>query len=131
VTPGLPMLLLLLVHLFVYQLFTRLAEPHVPKGQGVVFDMDDRSPISGAVVRILSLPYHKVLESRLTDAGGRYSFYVGAGTYYLTVTKPGYQKTQTDEIDYTQVKEPTYVAADLPMRAVPQDGGQASAADVQ
>lgn len=116
VTPSLPMLALFLVHLFLYQLFRRLAEPPRPKSQGVVFDIDTREPVSGAVVRVLSLPYHKVLETRLTDAAGRYSFYVGNGKYYLTVTKPGWKKTETDEVDFTAIDKPTFIASDLPLQ---------------
>ena len=72
--------------------------------------------LKGAVVRILSLPYHKVLESKLTDAEGRYSFHVGPGEYYLIALKPGYGKTETDPIDFTKIDKPAWVASDLPMR---------------
>lgn len=122
VTPGLPMLALFLVQLFLYQLFKRLAEPEAPKSQGTVYDLDTRRPLKGAVVRILSLPYHKVLESKLTDAEGRYSFHVGAGEYYLTAVKPGYAKTETDPIDFTKIDKPAWVASDLPMRKSAEPG---------
>jgi hypothetical protein len=65
---------------------------------------------------VLSLPYHKVLETRLTDGQGRYSFNVGAGSYYLTAVKPGYEKTQTEPIDFTRIDKPAWIASDLPMR---------------
>jgi prepilin-type N-terminal cleavage/methylation domain-containing protein len=116
VTPSVPMLLLFLMQLFLYQLFKRLAEPAAPKSQGTVYDIDTRKPIKGAVVRILSLPYHKVLESKLTDAEGRYSFHVGAGEYYLIALKTGYGKTETDPIDFTKIDKPAWVASDLPMQ---------------
>lgn len=116
VSPGLPMLLLFLFQLFLYQLFRRLAEPPAPKSQGTLYDIDTRKPIAKAVVRVLSLPYHKVLESRLTDAEGRYSFNVGAGMYYLTAVKPGYEKTVTEQIDFSKIDKPAWIASDLPMR---------------
>ena len=118
VTPGIPMLLLFLVQLFLYQMFKRLAEPAAPKSQGTVYDIDTRKPIVKAVVRILSLPYHKVLESRLTDSQGRYSFHVGPGMYYLIALKPGYGKTETDPIDFTKIDKPAWVASDLPMQVM-------------
>ena len=99
-----------------YAFFKRLAEPPKPKTYGVIHDIDTHKPVKGAVVRVLSLPYHKVLETRLTDAQGRYAFNVGAGLYYLTALKPGYEKTQTDEIDFTKNAEPAWIASDLPMR---------------
>ena len=119
VSPGIPMLLLLLLQLFLYQLFKRVAEPPAPASQGTVYDLDTRRPIGKAVVRVLSLPYHKVLETRLTDDQGRYSFRVGAGTYYLTALKPGYEKTETEQIDFTKIGKPAWIASDLPMRKTP------------
>ncbi len=116
IAPNLKMLLLFLAQLFVYQFFMRLAEPSTPTSYGVVCDIDTRKPIAGAIIRVLSLPYHKVLETKLTDAQGRYAFNVGAGVYYLTVTKPGYEKTETDEIDFTKIDKPAWIGSDLPMR---------------
>ncbi|HTK60213.1 MAG TPA: carboxypeptidase regulatory-like domain-containing protein [Candidatus Baltobacteraceae bacterium] len=116
VTPSVPMALLFLVQIFLYQLFKRLAEPAAPRSQGTVYDIDTRKPLKGAVVRILSLPYHKVLESKLTDSEGRYSFNVGPGEYYLISLKPGYGKTETDPIDFTKIDKPAWVASDLPMQ---------------
>lgn len=116
VSPSVPMLLLFLLQLFLYQLFKRLAEPPAPKSQGTIYDIDTRKPIGQAVVRAYSLPYHKVLESHLTGAQGRYSFNVGPGMYYLTATKPGYEKTETEPIDFTKIDKPAWIASDLPMR---------------
>ncbi len=118
-SPGLPMLLLFLVQLFFLLLFRRVAEPPAPKSQGTVYDIDTRRPVAHAVVRVLSLPYHKVLETKLTDAGGRYGFNVGAGLYELTVVKPGYEKTVTDPIDFTKIDKPAWIASDLPMQKLP------------
>jgi general secretion pathway protein G len=122
VSPGVPMLLLFLAQLFLYQLFKRIAEPAAPPSQGTVYDIDTRKPIKGAVVRVLSLPYHKVLESKLTDAEGRYSFHVGPGEYYLIALKDGYAKTETDPIDFTRIDKPAWIASDLPMREAAEPG---------
>ncbi len=122
VTPGAPMLLLFLVQLFLYQLYQRAAEPAVSASQGTVYDLDTRKAVKGAVVRVLSLPYHKVLESKLTDAEGRYSFHVGPGEYYLIALKPGYAKTETDPIDFSKIDKPAWIASDLPMRKADEPG---------
>lgn len=116
ISPSVLMLLLFLVHLFVYFGFKRLATPVLPKSQGVVYDQETKDPVSRAIVRIFSSKYHKVLETKVTDSHGRYSFHVGHGMYYITVTKPGYQKTQTDEIDFSAIKKPTFIASDLPVK---------------
>lgn len=127
VTPGLPMLLLFLAQLFLYGVFKRLAEPPAADTQGVVYDLDTRKPVGRAVVRVLSLPYHKVLESRLTDDRGRYSFQVGAGSYYLIALKAGYGRTETDPIDFTAIGGPAWIASDLPMRRSPEASGAGKA----
>lgn len=127
ITPGAGTATLFVVQLFLYQLFKRLAEPQAPKSQGTVYDIDTRKALKGAVVRILSLPYHKVLESKLTDAEGRYSFHVGPGEYYLIALKPGYDKTETDPIDFTKIDKPAWVASDLPMRLSHEAGKTPSA----
>jgi hypothetical protein len=110
------MLALFLFQALLYQVFKRFSEPSQPRSYGVIHDIDTRQPIAGAVVRVVSLPYHKVLETRLTDAQGRYAFNVGAGLYYLTALKPGYEKTETDQIDFSRNKKPAWIASDLPMR---------------
>ena len=108
--------LLFVLQVLVYMAFKRLAEPNQPKNQGVVYDEETKDPIDKAVVRILSMPYQKVLETRLTDAQGRYHFYVGPGKYEVLITKPGYDKTETNEIDLSTSDKPSFIAADLPLR---------------
>ena len=107
---------LLVIQLAAFALFRRLSAAPEPKNQGIVYDEADKSPVAAAVIRIVSLPYNKVLETRLTDPAGRYSFYVGAGKYYLTVAKTGYDKTETEEIDLSAIDKPSFIAADIPMR---------------
>lgn len=114
--PSALMLLLFLTHLLIYFGFKWLSAPKEPKNQGIVHDSETEEPVARAVVRVFSLPYHKLLETKVTDAKGRYSFYVGKGKYYLTVTKQGYDKTETDEIDLTGVEKTTFIASDLPIR---------------
>ena len=41
---------------------------------------------------------------------------VGPSSVYLTVTKDGYVKTETEPIDFSAVTEPTVIANDLPLR---------------
>lgn len=116
VRPSLMTGLLFILHIAIYQVFKRLAEPVQPKSQGIVYDAETKDPVGGAVVRVLSMPYHKVLETRLTDAHGRYHFYVGPGKYEVMVLKDGYDKTETNEIDMTASDKPSFIAADLPLR---------------
>lgn len=58
---------------------------------GVVFDSKERKPLQGVVVRVFSEENNKLLETKVTDKDGRYSFLVKPGNYYLDVIKEGYR----------------------------------------
>ena len=69
-----------------------------------------------AVVRIFEGRFNKLLEAQVTDERGRYHFRVGGNVYYVTVTKPGFQKTQSEPVDLRARQEPTVIATDLPLK---------------
>ena len=108
--------LLFVLQVLVYLFFKRIANPSQPKNWGKVYEEDTGKPVFRAVTRIFALPYHNLLETKVTDHAGRYNFKVGSNKYYMTVTKKGYQKTETDEIDFLEATKPMFVAADLPLR---------------
>lgn len=58
---------------------------------GVVFDSKDKKPLQGAIVRVFLEENNKMLETKVTDAEGRYSFLVKPGNFYLDVTKSEYR----------------------------------------
>ncbi|MBI4457882.1 prepilin-type N-terminal cleavage/methylation domain-containing protein [Candidatus Uhrbacteria bacterium] len=116
VRPSALVAVLFIGQLLAFFFFRRLATKSRPKSWGVVYDEASGRPLIKAVVRIFALPYHKLLESQITDRRGRYSFRVGSNMYYLTVTKKGYLKTESDPLDLTAVTEPTAIASDLPLR---------------
>lgn len=58
---------------------------------GVVFDSKDKKPLQGAIVRVFLEENNKMLETKVTDAEGRYSFLVKPGNFYLDVTKQNYR----------------------------------------
>lgn len=109
-----------------YMLFRRLAAPPEPNGWGIVYDQMTRRPVPNAVLRIFEAKYNKLLESQVADRRGRYHFRVGGNVYYLTVTKPGYLKTETEPVDLTGASEPTVIASDLPILAEPRPAPAAS-----
>lgn len=112
--------LLFAAQVVTYLLFRRLATPPEPKNWGIVYEQDTRRPVPHAILRIFEAKYNKLLESQVTDRHGRYHFRVGGNVYYLTATKPGFQKTETDPIDLSATVEPTVIASDLPL--APQRG---------
>lgn len=115
--PSIPLGALVVLHAFLYALFRRLAVPRRPRSWGIVYEEGERRrAVGSAVIRMYALPYHKLVDSAVTDARGRYQFLVGPSSVYLTVTKDGYHKTETEPIDLRAVTEPTVIANDLPLR---------------
>lgn len=108
--------LLLGAQFVTYLIFKRLAEPSEPKTWGTVFDQDTGRPVAQAIVRVFEDKYNKLLETQVTDSAGRYHFRVGRNTYHLTVSKPGYFKTETTPFDLTGGEEAVVIASDLPLR---------------
>ena len=85
---------------------------------GVVTDEVTKKPIPHAVVRLFSLPYHKLVETQVSDQRGRYYFLVGKNKYYVTVTQPGYWKTESYPLDLSTAPNPEIISADLPVRPI-------------
>ena len=85
------------------------------KSFGSVHDQDSKQPVSGAILRFYALPYNKLVETKISDSSGRYSFLVGPGEFYLTVEKKGYIKTESSPI---KIADPsgTSINASLPMK---------------
>ncbi len=57
---------------------------------GVVYDARAKTPVELAVVRLFDQAKHKLLETRVTNRTGRYSFLADPGEYYLDATKEGF-----------------------------------------
>ena len=114
--PTPPVFILLGVHLAVYLIFRRLSEPVRARGWGTVYDEGSGKPVPHAVLRLFALPYHKLIASAVSDVHGRYHFLVGQAEVYLTVSKPGHIKTETDPIDLSAAAGPTVIANDIPLR---------------
>jgi prepilin-type N-terminal cleavage/methylation domain-containing protein len=121
---------LFVFQLAIYLFFRRFVVPVRPKNWGTAYDDSTGKPVVQAVLRIFALPYHKLLESKVTDAHGRYNFRVGNAKYYLTATRHGYLKTETEPMDFSMITKPMFVAADIPLRretAVKPEAGSGKA----
>jgi hypothetical protein len=59
-------------------------------------------PIERAVVRIFRTRFDKLLETQITGPRGRYAFVVRPGSYYVTITKPGYRSVRLNFPAITQ-----------------------------
>lgn len=114
--PSAVLALLFVVHCFLYAFFRKVSAPRQGKTWGVVHDQETNRPVPRAIVRLFALPYHKLVASAVTDSRGRYQFLVGAASVYLTATKEGYEKTETDPLDLTSAQGVTVLASDLPLQ---------------
>lgn len=106
---------ILLLHIFLYFFFKRLAAPKRIKNYGVIYDESTRAPISQAILRFYALPYNKLVETKISDSSGRYYFLVGSGEFYMTCEKTGFIRTQSDPIKIENSSGAT-ITASIPMR---------------
>jgi len=60
------------------------------KEWGMVYNSFTKLAIDLAIVRLVDVHTKKVVQSRVTDAKGRYMFFVKPGSYLLEVTKQGF-----------------------------------------
>ncbi len=81
-------------HFAAYGLTALLQVAHLrrrKKPWGVVFDSLSGKRISTAIVRLYETKTKKLMDTKVTDADGRFSFNAPAETYHCTVSKEGYQ----------------------------------------
>lgn len=107
--------LLLGVHVSAFLLFLRLTKVKKPKGWGIVYDAKSKKPIGRVIARLFDSQFNKLVDTKLTDRKGRYSFLVGGNKYYVTYDCKGYEHNETDVIDLTKDKSGV-VAKDVWMK---------------
>ncbi|MBM3204614.1 carboxypeptidase regulatory-like domain-containing protein [Candidatus Uhrbacteria bacterium] len=78
------------------------------KKWGVVYNALSKKPVDLAIVRLIHSEKNMVVQTRITDMQGRFSFNARPGTYRVDVQKPGYlfpstflkdKKTDVDFLD--------------------------------
>lgn len=125
ISPGLLTFTLLGFHVLLYVLFRRLGYQKKPKSWGIVYDKNNKKPLGRAIARIYDKKYNKLLETRITDGKGRYSFLVNNNIYIVTAEKLGYKPFKTEDIDLVKKDIDTVVGMDIGLnKAKP---GEASA----
>ena len=76
---------------------------------GVVYNSLTKQPIDLAIVRLLNAETGRVIQTRITDAKGRYAFIVKPGRYLLEAVKPGYaypspiMKDSKEDLDFVDL----------------------------
>ncbi len=112
-SPTWLMAVLLLFHLLLYILFRRLGYQRPPKSWGIIYDAETKSPLPRAITRIYDKKYNKLLETRVTDSKGRYTFLVNNNIYYVTTEKPGYSVYKSNDIDLVSKDREAIVDLDI------------------
>jgi hypothetical protein len=116
IAPGITIALITLGQVGMYLLFRRLSAPAKAKEWGIVFDQKTRKPVGGVVVRIFDKKFNKLLETQVTDANGKYGFFVRRNVYYVTAEKAGYEKYISPDVDLSE-KDEALVDQNLPLKA--------------
>lgn len=102
---------------------------------GVVYNALSKQPIELAIVRLLKAGTTFALQTRITDAQGRFSFFVTPGSYTIQIQKPGYQfpttylKEERMDVDFVdlyhgeeiQVKEPVTISPNIPVDPIAKE----------
>lgn len=99
ISPTWYMWILLIVHIILTFGFRRLAKPPVSKGWGIVYDLQNKKPLSRVVARLFDAKFNKLVASEITDNDGRYYFMAGDNQYYISFERDGYEPLKTDPID--------------------------------
>ena len=105
ISPKLIIFAFVLLHLLFYWLFYRFSHRKVTAGSfGSVTEMIMEEPISKAVVRVFDSMYNKLVDTVVTDRKGRYAVLVGPSKYYTTYEKDGFEKKQSEVLDFSSEK---------------------------
>lgn len=116
ISPSWLTITFLVIHIILYYFFRRLGYQKAPKSWGMVYDKHTRKPLAHAITRIYDKKYNKLLETRITDSKGRYSFLVGNNIYFLTSEKAGYDVHKTEDIDLLNKNRDAIVDFDIGLK---------------
>lgn len=68
------------------------------KPWGKIYNQITRKEIKNATVRVFESTFQKLKDTQFTDAGGRFGFLISPGTYYLVISKEGFQDFKSNII---------------------------------
>lgn len=71
-------------------LFTAFTIRRRRKPWGVVFNSLSNEPIDLAIVRVFDVTTNRLVDTKVTDQNGRFSFLLSKGKYYIKVAKTGF-----------------------------------------
>lgn len=115
IAPTWYMWLLLGAHIAMTFVFKRLSKAPPAKGWGIVYDENNKKPLSNVVARLFDSKFNKLVATEVTSADGKYYFVAGENQYYISYDRDGYQPQKTEVIDL-KGKEIDTVAEDVGLK---------------
>ncbi len=106
---------LLVVHIFFFFIFRRLAVPPKNKNWGIVYDEGNKAPVGRVVARLFNSQFNKLVDTQITDASGKYYFMAGDAKYYVTYEHKAYHPQKTDVIDL-EGKDAEVITVDVKLK---------------
>jgi hypothetical protein len=105
------------------------------KSWGIVYNALSKQPIELAIVRLLKAGTNFALQTRITDAQGRFSFFVPPGSYTIQVQKPGfvfptkYLQAEHIDVDFVdlyhgeevKVAQPVTISPNIPVDPIAKE----------
>ncbi len=104
ITPSILIGVFVGIHALVYGLFYIVGYKLKPDAWGVVRDKAQKTRLGRVVVRVFDAAYNKLVSTAVTDGNGRYAVLVGPSKFIVTYEKIGYDKAQSDPLDFTPEK---------------------------
>ncbi len=117
ISPSIQLALITLSQVGLFFLFKRISVKTKAKEWGIVYDEATRKPLLRVIVRIFDKKFNKLLETQVTDANGKYGFFVRRSVYYVTAEKEGYEKYTSPDVDLS-TKDEAIVDQSLPLKRI-------------
>jgi hypothetical protein len=109
-------LVLIAVQIILYILFKKFIVPKKPRDWGHVYESEHRAPLKGAVVRLFSTPYKKLVDTFVTNGKGQYAFLVGDHEYDITYDHTGYVPQEVKSLKVNTAKTEAFIAEDVTLK---------------
>ena len=93
------------------------------KPWGKVFNRLTGRAIKNATVRVFEVTFQKLKDTQFTDENGRFGFLISPGSYYLVISKEGFQDVKTAALNVKGGEE----AFNIEVALIPESGAIAVA----
>ena len=114
INPSWPIAGFMVLHVGLFGVFKKFALPKKPKRYGQIVDKTTGIPIHGAVVRLYTKEYNKLVDTKITNSLGDYAFLVGPSKYFITVQHPYYKLHTSATLEFEDIDK-AFIVRDIRM----------------